>query len=259
MKFLALCLAVALASLVIVACGGDSKGGIFSGVPTAERSDIVTMTPKSGTTPSTGTTPSRTPSTARTLTPDNANREDWQAAMLDDSKSLPGTYVSPHPGADGRACETKSCVNNMDDRNHVSGTIPICTAAQISSRSFSNPLCYGSNPPTSGPHASQFATNRVFDEPVAKESLVHAMEHAAVIIWYNTTDRTVIETLAKITNGANQSRKFVVMSKYDGMESNTIALTAWTRLDKFSVSDFKDQRVLDFINAHSRRFNPEGF
>ena len=48
------------------------------------------------------------------------------------------------------------------------------------------------------------------------------------------------------TNGANNSRKLVVMSRYDGMEPDTIALTAWTRLDKFPVSQFAAKRVLDF-------------
>ena len=43
------------------------------------------------------------------------------------------------------------------------------------------------------------------------------------------------------------------------MEPDTIALTAWTRLDKFSVEDFTAKRVEDFIAEHHKRFNPEGF
>ena len=179
--------------------------------------------------------------------------------MLDDSKSLPGTYVPPHPGADGTVCDTKACTNRHDDRNHINGTIPICTQTQLDSKNVSNPLCYTSNPPTSGPHANTWADPGVYTDPVAKERLVHSMEHADVVIWYNTTDAATIRTLAQITNGANNSRKLVVMSPYPGMEANTIALTSWTRLDKFPVSQMRDQRVLDFINAHSKRFNPEGF
>jgi PKD repeat protein len=37
------------------------------------------------------------------------------------------------------------------------------------------------------------------------------------------------------------------MSKYTEMEPNTIAVTAWTRLDKFPVSDFSANRIKDFI------------
>jgi hypothetical protein len=43
------------------------------------------------------------------------------------------------------------------------------------------------------------------------------------------------------------------------MEPNTIALTSWTRLDKFPVSEFNRNRVSTFIEEHNKRFNPEGF
>jgi hypothetical protein len=260
-KSIALRVALVVVSLTLVACGGDDKGSIFGVAPTdgpmyGPTSSVLTTI--AGRTATAG--PARTPTpAARTPTPDNANREDWQTAMLDTSTRLPGEYVAPHPGADGVVCADISCTNRHDDRNHFNAAIPICTAAQLSAKNYSTPLCYHSNPPTSGPHAGTFATNRVYEEPVPKEQLVHAMEHSSVIIWYNTNDQTVIRQLAAVANGANQSRKFVVMSRYEGMEANTIALTSWTRLDKFPVSQFRDQRVLDFINAHSRRYNPEGF
>jgi hypothetical protein len=49
------------------------------------------------------------------------------------------------------------------------------------------------------------------------------------------------------------------MSAYSGMEADTIAITAWTRLDKFAVSDLTEERVQEFIDANHKRFNPEGF
>ena len=39
-----------------------------------------------------------------------------------------------------------------------------------------------SNPPTSGPHAPTWAEPGVYTEAVAKERLVHSMEHADVVI-----------------------------------------------------------------------------
>ena len=51
----------------------------------------------------------------------------------------------------------------------------------------------------------------------------------------------------------------VVSSAYSGMEPETIAVTAWTRMDKFPVSDFNTKRISDFISEHQKRFNPEGF
>ena len=44
-----------------------------------------------------------------------------------------------------------------------------------------------------------------------------------------------------------------------GMDPETIALTAWTRLDKFPASQVDVNRVRNFIEKLSRHFNPEGF
>jgi hypothetical protein len=85
------------------------------------------------------------------------------------------------------------------------------------------------------------------------------MEHGGVVVWYNTDNAEVIDNLTDIVNEQLDRRRLVVMSRYTGMEADTIALTAWTRLDKFPVSDFTEKRVEDFISEHNKRFNPEGF
>ncbi|HLF70816.1 MAG TPA: DUF3105 domain-containing protein [Dehalococcoidia bacterium] len=180
---------------------------------------------------------------------------DWQKAQLDDSPSLPGVYVAPHPGIDGK-------LGTSDDRQHfVPGTIiPICTAAQIEAGDISgDSLCYTSNPPTSGPHSSTPMSFKVLDNPGPKENLIHNMEHGGIVVWYNTTDQAVIDQLKKVVQGEIDRRRLVVMTAYSGMEPNTIALTAWTRLDKFSAGELTDKRVETFIDAHNKRFNPEGF
>jgi hypothetical protein len=184
----------------------------------------------------------------------------WQKAQADGS-NLPGTYIPPHPGEDGRLCEDATCIGRMDDRNHVAnGTvIPLCTSEQLASGLFNNPVCYQSNPPTSGPHAASPMPLRVLENPAPKENLVHNMEHGAVVIWYNTSNQDVIRQLESIANDAIDRRKLITMSRYTEMEPETIALTAWTRLDKFPASDFQRKRVQDFIDEHERRFNPEGF
>ncbi len=181
---------------------------------------------------------------------------EWPNMQADANPSLPGVYVPPHPGVDGILLN-----GSNDDRAHIGNetSIPICTAEQIASNSISSPLCYPSNPPTSGPHAASAAPFRVFTQPVAKEFLVHSMEHGGVVIWYNSNDPTVIQTLAALTD-ANISRgKQVVLSPYSGMEANTIAVTSWTRIDKFTASPVDTARIQRFINTHERRFNPEGF
>jgi hypothetical protein len=178
----------------------------------------------------------------------------WQEAQLDDSVDIPGTYYPPHPGADGQLA-------TGDDRQHFTpgSRIPICTQEQLDSNNVSDPLCYTSNPPTSGPHSSTPMPFAVLENPAPKENLVHNMEHGAVVVWYNTDDETVLDQLRDIVQDTIDARKLIVMSEYPDMEAGTIALTSWTRLDKFSVSEFSKDRVQKFIEVNERRFNPEGF
>jgi len=61
-----------------------------------------------------------------------------------------------------------------------------------------------------------------------------------------------------ISDEAKRNRKLVVMVPYPDMEPDTVALTAWTRLDKFPTSDFSPDRVKTFIERLERRYNPEG-
>jgi hypothetical protein len=180
---------------------------------------------------------------------------DWVQVQADSNPSLPGTYIPPHPGADG------VLLQGNDDRVHVGNetSIPICTPEQLAANNWSNPLCYPSNPPTSGPHAASAAPFRVFSQPVGKEFLVHSMEHGGVVIWYNTTDTSVVQKLTALTEANLQRGKEVVLTPYSGMEANTVAVTAWTRLDKFPASQLDVDRIQNFINVYERRFNPEGF
>jgi hypothetical protein len=179
----------------------------------------------------------------------------WAQAQEDNSPTLPGTYYPPHPGKDGQLGA------GSDDRAHVSNetTIPLCTAEQVAENLISDPLCYTSNPPTSGPHAASWAPFRVFNQPVAKEFVVHSMEHGGVAIWYNTANTQVIQQLTALTEANINKGKELLLTPYPGMEADTIAVTSWTRLDKFPVAQFNIDRVQKFIDAHERRFNPEGF
>lgn len=190
--------------------------------------------------------------TYQTLTSE-AEDPAWLRAMLDDSPNLPGQYVPPHPGPDLQ-------LNTADDRVHFANGVvfPICTAEQLQSGQIGD--CYTTNPPTSGPHASSPAPlMRILENPLPRENLVHTMEHGAVIVWYNSTNEAAIEELKTWVQRQIDRRRLVTMVPYPEMEPETIALTAWTRIDKFPVSELERGRVDRFIEAHQRRFNPEGF
>lgn len=180
----------------------------------------------------------------------------WAEMQADANPALPGIYVPPHPGADGVLLN-----DSRDDRQHVGNTtsIPICTAEQVASNAISDPLCYPSNPPTSGPHASSAAPFRVYTQPVEKEYLVHSMEHGGVIVWYNTSDQRVIQLLTGLVEASIARGQLVLLTPYPHMEPETVAVTAWTRIDTFPAGQTDAQRILRFIAAHERRFNPEGF
>jgi len=185
----------------------------------------------------------------------------WQKAMLDSDPKIPGDYIPPNPGADGKVCADATCVATMDDREHigVGVTIPICPQAQLDAKNYSNPLCYNSNPPTSGPHNPNPMPFKVLDNPAPKENLIHNMEHGGVVIWYNTDDANAIKELASIANDNIDRRRFVVMSKYTGMDPDTVAVTSWTRMMKFKPSEIDKKAIQHFIDVNEKRFNPEGF
>jgi hypothetical protein len=177
-----------------------------------------------------------------------------QKAQMNDSPDIPGVYYPPHPGSDGQ-------LDTQDDRLHYNpGTsIPICTQQQLDAKNYSNPLCYTSNPPTSGPHSSTPMPFKVLENPAPKENLLHNMEHGGVVIWYNTTDQAAIAQLKKIAQDNIDRKQFVVMTQYPDMEAETIAVTSWTRMDKFPVGELTRDRVQNFIDVNEKRFNPEGF
>jgi hypothetical protein len=85
------------------------------------------------------------------------------------------------------------------------------------------------------------------------------MEHGGVVIWYNTTERDIIDELEVLVTTMLNSDDLIVMAPYLQMEDGTIALTSWSRIDKFPVADYSAQRVVSFLGAHVRRFNPEDF
>ncbi len=107
---------------------------------------------------------------------------------------------------------------------------------------------YNSDPPTSGPHLAQVASWGIHQEPIPKELQVHNLEDGGVVIQYNcrpadASCKTLIDQLSEV------SRKYdhIVLAPYPGM-SNKIALTAWTRIDKFD--DFEEQRIVRFIESY---------
>ena len=104
---------------------------------------------------------------------------------------------------------------------------------------------YTTDPPTSGPHVPQVPSWIVYDQPIAKELQVHALEDAGVVINYKPElDKATVDRLAALTRSYNAQ---VLMSPYPGL-SNSIVLTAWRRIERFDK--FDEAQIKRFIDAY---------
>ena len=111
---------------------------------------------------------------------------------------------------------------------------------------------YSSVPATSGSHYPRpLAPARwaVHAESLPDEILVHNLEHGGIGVHYNCPEGCdeLADQLAEIVRDSTRQGLKVIMSPYPDMDT-TIALTAWTFIDKLDV--FDEQRVRDFIEAH---------
>lgn len=104
---------------------------------------------------------------------------------------------------------------------------------------------YNSDPPTSGPHLPYIAPWGVHTRPIPKELQVHNLEDGGVLVQYRPqcADRVRAGLQAIVERYPDH----VVLAPYPGLD-RCIALTAWTRIDKFDELD--ERRVVRFIEAY---------
>lgn len=108
---------------------------------------------------------------------------------------------------------------------------------------------YNSDPPTSGPHLPAVARWGIHENPIPKELQVHNLEDGGVVVQYNCSQageecRSLVGKLAQIVRVYDRT----ILAPYPGM-SHKIALTAWSRIDKFN--DFNEKRIVRFIEAYT--------
>ena len=93
------------------------------------------------------------------------------------------------------------------------------------------------------------ADRGLHDEVVADEYRIHNLEHGGIGIHYDCPEGCLelVQQLTEIVNLASGEGLKVILSPYPEMET-TIALTAWTFIDRLDV--FDEARIKDFISAH---------
>ena len=179
------------------------------------------------------------------------------AAEADSSQDLPGEYVDLPEiyggfyGNDDGPNTAPHTTSDVDYEGEGNSNPPAGGAH------WGNGAC-GATPADSPPFCGPVPWG-IYRSEWDAESLVHSMEHGGVVIWYNTTERDIIDELEVLVTTMQNSDDLIVMAPFLGMEDGSIALTSWSRIDKFPVADYSPQRVVSFLEAHVRRFNPEGF
>jgi len=114
---------------------------------------------------------------------------------------------------------------------------------------------YNSEPPTSGPHMPGIAPWGAYDKPIPKEYQVHNLEDGGVLIQYNCPKgcsdllKKLEGVFFKYKKRAEADKRYMHLLLAPNPDMDTrIALTAWTRLDKFT--DFDEARIDRFIEAY---------
>lgn len=223
MRWLPILFAIAL--LLIAACGGDDR------VPPA--------------------TPTEAPEPTEEPEDDPFARA--VAAEADDGPSLPGEYVdlpAIYGGFYGNDSGPSTAEHIHRQLDYAEQGLPPAGGPHWGSGACGND-------PLSAPAFCGPAPWGIYREPWPAESLVHNMEHGGLIIWYNTADQAVIDDLENF--GQENSNMLLVVTPYPDMEPEHIAITVWSRRDKFPVSDYSRDRLRRFVDALYCRFDPEGF
>lgn len=117
---------------------------------------------------------------------------------------------------------------------------------------------YNSNPPTSGPHDPSPAQCGIYREEIPVERLVHTMEHAAVILYYQPevfSPDEVSELQALATELLRDNHRLVLVP--NRQIKARIALTGWGTL--LELDTFEPETIRAFVRAYDGRFNPEDF
>jgi hypothetical protein len=85
----------------------------------------------------------------------------------------------------------------------------------------------------------------VHTKPISKELQTHNLEDGGVAVQYRPDcEAQVLEPLKSVVG---RYRDHVLLAPYPGLD-RCIALTAWTRIDKFD--QFDERRVARFIDAY---------
>jgi hypothetical protein len=191
--------------------------------------------------------------TATLAVPTESVRVNAQQVEADNDPSLPGEYVDiPGIYEATYGGEPNTAPHVRDFVDYTTQGLPPAGGPH-----------WGAVPcgdiPSSAPFLCGPAPWGIYREAWAPETLVHNMEHAGVIVWYNTADQDVIDQVEEFALEQLQDDVQLVMAPYPDMDDETVAITVWSRRDVMPAGDLDLGRLQEFIDVLYCRFDPEGF
>lgn len=105
-------------------------------------------------------------------------------------------------------------------------------------------VSYPQSPPVGGPHAPIWQNCGIYDQPIANENGVHALEHGAVWITYQPSlPQATVEQLRAQVRG----KGYILLTPYTGLTSPVVA-SAWGV--QLKLDSATDPRLASFISTY---------
>jgi len=151
----------------------------------------------------------------------------------EDDKTEPNARVQGPPAL-VEAASAAGCVARdlpVEGRGHTTGDVR-----------------YRTNPPTSGGHHPQAATDGAYEIPPPLTRLVHSLEHGRIVMWYRPGDNRARDMLRRV--GDEDGRKMILVPNETDMP-HKVAATAWGHLLGCpEINDDVPQAVREFRDAY---------
>lgn len=106
---------------------------------------------------------------------------------------------------------------------------------------------FASATPTSGAHLAQTPGCTAYSQPLEPGLAVHALEHGAVVVWYDAAQAD--ELRDGLEDLADEWDSHVVVTPGDDLEAPIVA-TAWNRLSRYQEPG---DDLREFIDTYRRR------
>jgi len=111
------------------------------------------------------------------------------------------------------------------------------------------PVDYGTEFPTSGPHAARPTEPGFYNDPLPLEPLVHALEHGNIVIYYDEPGDAAVKLIRGWTDQYQGALDGVIAVRHEGL-GERIVMTSWRhRLELPKI----DARAAFFIDAFRGR------